>query len=78
MIKAWTTIIQKFLVAAYLDFVKNLSLSLYTAYVTKNDITNPITTAPNVSRSVNMSLHKNLETKTQIVKVIAIAIAIQS
>ena len=72
-IKAYTTIIQKFFVAANEAFVKNLSLSLYTAYVTKNEITNPIGIAPHVSMSVKRSLHKNLDTKTVIVKVMAIA-----
>jgi len=65
-------------VAAYDAFVKNLSLSLYTAYVTKNEITNPIGIAPNVSIKVKRSLHKNLDTRTDIVMVIAIAIEMQS
>jgi len=65
-------------VAAYDAFVKNLSLSLYTAYVTKNERTNPIGIAPNVSIKVNMSLHKNLLTRIDIVTVIAIAIEMQS
>jgi len=60
------------------DLVKNLSLSLYTAYVTKNEMTNPIGMAPNVSISVNKSLQRNLLTSTEIVTVIAIAIAMQS
>jgi hypothetical protein len=73
-----TTIIQKFLVAAYPAFVKNLSLSVYTAYVTKNESTNPIGIAPQVSIRVKRSLHKNLETRTVIVKVMAKAIAKRS
>jgi len=71
IMRACTTIIQKFLVAALSALVKNLSLSVYTAYVTKNEITNPIGMAPQVSIRVKRSLHKNLETRTVITKVMA-------